>query len=43
MKILTNRYDKGDRGEHLFRPAESSHDGWSWVVEGEKRKWVKDT
>lgn len=40
---LTNRYDKGDRGERLFRPAESSHDGWSWVVDGGKRKWVKNT
>lgn len=42
-KTLINRYDKGDRGEYLFRPVEPSYNGWSWVIDGGKRKWVKGT
>lgn len=42
-KTLITRYNRGDRGEYLFRPAEPSYSGWSWVVDGGKRKWVKNT
>lgn len=42
-KTLITRYNKGDRGEYLFRPVEPSYSGWSWVVDGGKRKWVKCT